>query len=592
MQTILRLAKLVLNYKYQLVAGIFCMLAFALFNVAPVWVLKGIVDGLQTDEVFPLSRFVYVGLAIVGLFSLKGLSFYGQNFLMGALGQKLIRDLREQLFKKIISMPLSFFNKSSTGNLISRITVDLQTLNEAVTVGIVGPLRDIPQIVFLLVTMAIFSWQLSLVSIFLLPPAGWLIVKFGEQSKKVTTKRLNKYGELTGLLTESITGIRVVKAFGMEEYEIERFNKENQGLFKHFLKAIGINSYSNPIIEFVGGVCAAVILSWGGYLIIHDQITGGEFAGFIVAFWALTDPIKKLNGFTIKLQEGSSAAVRIFEILDRGVEIQEVPDAKILPPIKNQIQININRFGYEKDEPVLRDIHLDLKAGTITALVGSSGSGKTTLSNLIPRFYDLCTEDGSIKIDGFDLREITLHSLRTQIAIVTQEVILFNDTVANNISYGDPNCSLEKIKAAAKNGFAHNFIMALPDGYDQIIGEKGARLSGGQRQRIAISRALIKNAPILILDEATSALDTESEKEVEVAIKNLMQNRTTLVIAHRLSTIQNADIIHVLKDGKIIESGGHKELLEQSGEYHKLYDMQFQDTGEYVQQNSESPHHS
>ena len=588
MQTILRLAKLITGYKYQLIAGIFCMLAFAAFNVAPVYVIKKIVDSLQANTIFPLINFVMAGLAIVALFTLKGISFYGQNYLMGALGQRLIRDLRETMFRKIISMPLSFFNKSSTGNLISRITVDLQTLNEAVTIGIVGPLRDIPQIVFLLVTMVIFSWQLSLVSIFLLPPAGWLILKFGQQSKQVTTKRLNKYGELTGLLTESITGIRVVKAFGMEDYEIERFNKENRGLFRHFLTAIGINSYSNPIIEFVGGICAAVILSWGGYLITHDQITGGEFAGFIGAFYLLTDPIKKLNGFTIKMQEGSSAAARVFEILDRSLEIKESPNAAVLPPIKNKIEININQFSYEKDQPVLQDIHLELKAGTITALVGSSGSGKTTLSNLIPRFYDLCATDGAISIDGYDLRDITLHSLRTQIAIVTQEVILFNDTVANNISYGDPNCSWEKIMAAAKNGYAHDFIMELPDGYDQIIGERGARLSGGQRQRIAISRALIKDAPILILDEATSALDTESEKEVEVAIKNLMKNRTTLVIAHRLSTIQNADIIHVLKDGRIIESGGHKELLEKSGEYHKLYDMQFQDPDDYVAQNSGS----
>jgi len=588
MQTIIRLAKLVIGYKYQLIAGIFCMLAFAAFNVAPVYIIKGIVEALQADTVFPLSRFIMVGLAIVALFSLKGISFYGQNYLMGALGQRLVRDLRDKLFRKIISMPLSFFNKSSTGNLISRITVDLQTLNEAITIGIVGPLRDIPQIIILLITMAVFSWQLSLVSIFLLPPAGWLIVKFGQQSKQVTTKRLNKYGELTGLLTESITGIRVVKAFGMEEYEIERFSEENKGLFRHFLKAIGISSYSNPIIEFVGGICAAVILSLGGYLIIHDQITGGEFAGFIGAFWLLTDPIKKLNGFTIKMQEGASAALRIFEILDRGVEIKEIPNAKALPPIQKTIKIDIEKFCYEPEQPVLEDIHIELKAGTITALVGLSGSGKTTLSNLIPRFYDLDPECATIKIDGHNLRDVTLQSLRTQIAIVTQDVILFNDTIANNISYGDPNCSREKIITAARNGYAHDFTMELPDQYDQLIGEKGARLSGGQRQRVAISRALIKDAPILILDEATSALDTESEKEVQAAIENLMKNRTTLVIAHRLSTIQHADIIHVLKDGKIIESGKHKDLLQKSGEYRKLYDGQFQDPIEYLQQHSEA----
>ena len=588
MQTIIRLAKLISKYKYRLIASIFCMLAYAALNASPPYIVKLIVDALNSDRSWPLSRFVMLGLAFVGLFALKGLSFYGQTYLMGSVGQRLVKDLRDWLFKKTIQMPLSFFNKSSSGSLISRFTVDLNTLSEAISMGIGGPLRDVPTIIGLVIWMGMFSWQLSLVSMLLLPPAAWLIVKFGEQSKRVTTKRLNKYGELTGLLTESITGIRVVKAFAMEAYEINRFSKENRSLFGHFLKSVRISSYSYPIIELVGSICAAVILSMGGYLILDNQITGGEFAGFLLAFFLLNVPIKALNGFTIKMQEGASAANRIFEILDRGIEIKEVANPLVLPPIQNTIKIDIKQFCYEEDQPVLQNIHIELKAGTITALVGLSGSGKTTLSNLIPRFYDVTPESGTIKIDGHDLREVTLQSLRKQIAIVTQDVILFNDTVANNISYGDPNCSKDKIIAAAQNGYAHNFIIDLPDGYDQLIGEKGARLSGGQRQRLAISRALIKDAPILILDEATSALDTESEKEVQAAIENLMKNRTTLVIAHRLSTIQHADIIHVLKDGKIIESGKHKELLQKSGEYRKLYDGQFQDPIEYLQQNSQT----
>lgn len=562
------------------------MLSFAFLNVIPVYIIKWIVDALNSDKVWPLSQFIWLGLAFVLMFVLKGISYFGQNYLMGGLGQKLIKELRDKLFKKIVTMPITFFNERTTGNLISHITIDLNTLNEAVTIGIVGPLRDIPQIFVLLGAMYILSWRLFLVSIVILPPAAWLITKFGQQNKQVTTKRLNKYGDLTNLLTETITGIRVVKAFNMEDYEIDRFGKENISLFKFFMKSIRIASYSYPILELIGGICAAFILGLGGYLIIHNIITGGQFAGFISAFWLLTPPIKKLNGLTLKIQEGAAAAIRIYSILDSEITIKDAQNAVDLPPIKNEIHIKIDQFCYEKDQTILQDIDIKLKAGCITAIVGASGSGKTTLSNLILRFYDIAPENGFIQIDQYDLAKVKLKSLRNQIAIVTQDVILFNDTVANNISYGDIDCSRDRIVKAARAGYAHEFICALPDGYEQMVGEKGVRLSGGQRQRIAISRALIKNAPILVLDEATSALDTESEKEVQAAIENLMKNRTTLVIAHRLSTIQHADIIHVMKEGRIVESGNHQELLQRNGEYRKLYDIQFQKPKEFISQNN------
>lgn len=571
-----RIFKLVLNYKLQLFVGIFSMLAFALLNVAPAWYIKPVIDSLNSGKVWPLERFLLVGLAVILLFALKGLAFFGQNFLMGSLGQKIVMELRNKLYRRVILQPIAFFNKQSTGELTSRFTIDVTTLNEAIITGIIAPLRDVPQILFLLGILGYRSWKLSLLALLILPPAAWLISKFGQQSQKVTTKRLDKFGDLSSLLNETITGIRVVKAFNMENYEIGRFEKENRGLYRSFLNSIRINSYSYPTLELIGAICGAAILTYGGYLIIHDDLTGGDFASFILSFFMLNDPIKKMNNITLKLQEGYAAAIRIFSLIDRESEIKDSPTAVTLKPIEDEIRIKINEFSYEADEPVLKDIDLTLKAGTITALVGSSGSGKTTLSNLIPRFYDLDPSEGNIWIDGNNLRDVSLHSLRDQIAIVTQEIILYNDTIANNISYGNIHCSREKIIEAAKIGNADRFIRELPDGYEQEIGEHGVRLSGGQRQRVSISRALIKDAPILILDEATSALDTESEKEVQAAIENLMKNRTTMVIAHRLSTIQHADIIHVLKSGRIVESGTHQELLDFNGEYSKLYHMQFQ----------------
>jgi len=571
-----RIFKLVLKYRFQLIAGIIAMFTFAILNVAPAWYIEPVIDSLSSGNIWPLSRFILVGLAVILIYALRGLSFFGQSYLMGSLGQKIVRELRDKLFQKVVFLPISFFNKQSTGDLTSRFTIDVTTLNQAIITGIIAPLRDIPQIIILLGILIYRSWELSMLAILILPPAAWLISKFGQQNQKVTTTRLHKFGDLSGLLNETITGVRVVKAFNMESYEIDRFKSENQSLFRSFLNSVKIAAYSNPILEMIGAICGAAMLTYGGYLMIHNNITGGEFSSFILSFFMLQDPIKKLNNISLKLQEGYAAAIRIFEIIDMEPEAVETPEAIKLPPIEKEIKVQINTFSYDDDEPVLNDIDLTLRAGTITALVGSSGSGKTTLSNLIPRFYDLDTKDGNIWIDGQNLKDVTLHSLRAQIAIVTQDIILFNDTISNNISYGSIHCSEEQIVEAATVGYAHGFITKLPDGYEQVVGEHGVRLSGGQRQRIAISRALIKNAPILILDEATSALDTESEKEVQAAIENLMRNRTTLVIAHRLSTIQHADIIHVLNQGRIVESGTHQELLDANGEYSKLYNMQFQ----------------
>ena len=576
MQVQAKILRLIFMHKSQLFAGVLMMISFALFSVAPAKYMKDIVDELDSGKVPELSQFLLVGFGIVLIFMFKGVSFFGQNYLMSSLGLKLIRDLRDRLFERIVRLPLSFFNRTPSGDLISRFTTDLNILSEAINVGIAGPMRDLPQIILLLWLMFDRSWQLSLLTFGLIPFIYFLIRRFGRQNNAVTTKRLQKFSDLTGLLTEAISGIRVVKAFNMEQYELDRFNQENDKLYKYFQRSIRIDSYSYPILELLGGVFGAAILTYGGYLIIHQEMTGGDFASFLIAFFMLYEPIKKFNGFTLKIQEGLSAGERIFSILDQEEPIKDQPGAQTLAPLKREIHIQIKAFGYG-DKTVLEGIDLHLAKGSVTALVGASGSGKTTLVNLLPRFYDLQVSQGTIWVDGVDTRSVTLASLRSQIAIVTQEIILFNDLIRNNISYGKVGSRMDEVIEASKAGQAFNFIDQLPKKFNEEVGERGVLLSGGQRQRLSISRALIKDASILILDEATSALDTESEQEVQLAIENLMQDRTSVIIAHRLSTIQHADMIHVLKDGRIVESGTHQELMAKKGEYERLYEMQFRD---------------
>ena len=581
MNQVLKVGRYIFKHKVLAFTSILFMLAYSVFTVAPAHYAKNVVDYLiehiKTGEKIELYRFFAVGALLMLIFALRGMSFFLQNYLMGLLAQRTIRNLRDKLYSRVVFMPISYFDKHRSGDLISRFTVDFVTLNQAIVVGIVGPLRDVPTIIFLFIIMWDRSWMLTMATLILLPIVSKLISVFGKQSNKATSKRLNQFGELSAFLSETITGIRVVKAFIMENYEVKRFTEANRRLYKHFMESVFISSYSVPFLEVTAAFFAVFVITYGGHLINIGKITFGDFMSFIYAFGLLNPPLRQLNGISLKIHEGIASATRVFEVLESDERIEEREDAIEIAPIKKEIRVKINRFSYE-DTEVLKDIDLILKAGTITALVGSSGSGKSTLANLIPRFYDLSEEDGIITIDGVDIRNATLHSLRNQMATVTQEVVLFDDTIRNNISYGNVDCSEEVLINAAKAGYAHDFIMKLPNQYDQKIGEKGVMLSGGQRQRIAISRALIKNAPILILDEATSALDTESEKEVQAAIENLMKNRTSLVIAHRLSTIQHADIIHVMKDGQIIESGSHRELLTRNGEYKRLYDLQFNDT--------------
>ena len=571
-----RLYELIAPLKGWVFFSIVCMVGYNIFTAAPAYYAKDIVDAIAYGDNPELKQYFLVGLGMMIVFAIKGLFFFGHNYSVGHLVQSLIVKLRQQLFDHLVNLSLTFFNRSKTGDLISRFTNDLHVFQNMLQVGVTGPFRDIPQFFLLLGIMFFRSWQLALVTMTIIPVAIFFIQIFGQRNKVAVSQRQISFGDLSSLLVETISGIRVVKAFGMEKYESKRFKDANDDLYKNHMRSIMIDSYSYPVIEIIGAAAGATIVAYGGYLIINDQITAGDFTSFVISFFLLNEPVKKLNGFNLKLQEGIAAVQRIFNILDVKDDIVISPDATKLTSFDREINLNIQAFHYpDQDEPAVKDFQLTLQKGESVALVGSSGAGKTTIANLIPRFYDITR--GEVNIDGHDLRDLDIASLRKLIAIVTQDTILFNDTIASNITYGQPDCSKERMYAAAQAANAHKFILEQSDGYETVIGEKGARLSGGQRQRLSIARALVKDAPILILDEATSALDSESEIEVQQAIEHLMENRTTIVIAHRLSTIRNADRICVMENGQIVEQGTHNELLSKEGRYQQLYEMQFQD---------------
>ncbi len=571
-----RLYDLIAPLKAWVFFSMVCMAGYNIFSAAPAYYAKDIVDAIAYGDNPELKQYFLVGLGMIIVFAVKGLFFFGHNYSVGHLVQSLIVKLRQKLFDHLVNLSLTFFSRSKTGDLISRFTNDLHVFQNMLQVGVTGPFRDIPQFFLLLGIMFFRSWQLAVVTMIIIPIAIFFIQIFGQRNKIAVSKRQISFGGLSSLLVETITGVRVVKAFGMEKYESKRFKDANDDLYKNHMRSIMIDSYSYPIIEIIGASAGATIVAYGGYLIINGQITPGDFTSFVISFFMLNEPVKKLNGFNLKLQEGFAAVRRIFNILDVKDDIVILPNATKLTNFDREISLNIHAFHYpDQDEPAVKDFQLTVQKGEAVALVGSSGAGKTTIANLIPRFYDITR--GEISIDGYDLRDLDLVSLRKMIAIVTQDTILFNDTIASNITYGQPDCSNERMYAAAQAANAHKFIAEQPQGYETVIGEKGVRISGGQRQRLSIARALVKDAPILILDEATSALDSESEIEVQQAIEHLMENRTTIVIAHRLSTIRNTDRICVMEKGQIVEQGTHDELLLREGRYQQLYEMQFQD---------------
>jgi len=565
-----RLLELVKPYWHRLAIAMVCMVGVALCTAALPYLVQPVLDDIFIQKKAEMLKLLSIVVFLI--FFIKALTEWGETYLMSYVGQRIVAQLRQQLYDHLQRLPLSFFDRMPTGLLMSRVTNDVNLVQGAVSNAIAGLLKDPLTLIGLMAVMFAREWQLSLIAMVVLPFAFFPVFKFGRMLRRISTKSQESMGDISVILHETISGSRIVKAFGMEEYEKERFNRENMRNFRYFMKSVMVQALSSPLMEFFGGIAIVFIILYGGHRVIRGVSTPGEFFSFLGALLLLYEPIKRLSRINNVVQEGIAAATRIYDILDTPSMIQDKPDAIQLPPMRHELELSKVQFRYD-NEPVLKDINLKVSAGEVVAIVGVSGAGKSTLVDLIPRFYEVYY--GAILIDGTDIRDVTIDSLRAQIGIVTQQTILFNDTVRNNIAYGDINKSDEEIITAAKAANAYDFIMKLDQGFDTIIGEQGARLSGGERQRLCIARALLKNAPILILDEATSSLDSEAEMEVQRALENLMVGRTTLVIAHRLSTIKNADRIVVISNGRIVEEGHHNELMECDGEYCRLYDMQF-----------------
>ena len=592
-----RLLELVKPYWVKLVLAMICMAFLAGLTATQAYLLKPVFNGVfgKKEVIPPLVKNIIIRLhlgdwflkkdmemlrllppVIILLFLLKGIFNYGQAYFMNFVGLRIIADVREKLYNHLQTLSLSFFTKTPTGILISRITNDVNLIQGAVSNTISGVFKDTFTIIGLVAVAFSQSWKLAIIT-FIIYPLGIIPIKeLGKRMRKFARKGQQRYGLITTFLHETITGNRIVKAFNMEEYEKRRFAEENDRLFRTILKRIRVRALSPPIMELLGGIAAAVIIWVGGYMVTRGELTLGAFISFIAAIFMLYPPIRELSKINLEIQEGLAGASRVFELLDAPTEIKDEEGAIPLSPISKGIDFREITFKYD-EEVVLKDISLHVKVGEVIALVGMSGAGKTSLVNLLPRFYDV--EKGHILIDGYDIRKVTLKSLRDQIGLVTQLTILFNDTARNNIAYGNLKCSDQEIIEAAKAANAHDFIQRLPQGYDTHIGEQGVKLSGGERQRISIARALLKNAPILILDEATSSLDSDSETEVQRALERLMKGRTVFVIAHRLSTIRNAHRIVVLSEGRIMEQGTHDKLMTLNGEFRRLYDLQFKDDG-------------
>jgi subfamily B ATP-binding cassette protein MsbA len=542
-------------------------------------VVRNIIIQLRLEDLFlkkDMEMILLLPIAIILLFLLKGIFDYGQAYLMNFVGLRVVADIRQKLYDHLQGLSLSFFTRTPTGVLISRITNDVNLVQGSVSNAITGLIKDVVTILGLTAVVFYRDWKLGIIAFIVFPIAIIPIKEFGKRLRKFSRKGLQRMGSLTTFLHETITGNRIVKAFNMEEYEKRRFAEENEKYFKIFLKRVKIRAISHPMMELLGGIGVAVILWVGGYSVVRGDMTPGTFFSFMTALLMLYAPVRNLNKVNLEVQEGLAAAARIFELLDTVAEVREAKDAISLPQISKGIEFEEVSFKYDS-EPVLKSLSLHVRVGEIIAIVGMSGAGKTSLVNLLPRFYDV--EEGRVLIDGFDIRKVTLKSLREQIGLVTQQTILFNDTVKNNITYGSLSRSDQEIMEAAKAANAHDFILRLPQGYETMIGEGGVKLSGGERQRLSIARAILKNAPLLILDEATSSLDSDSENEVQIAMDALMKGRTVFVIAHRLSTIRNAHRIIVLSKGEMIEQGTHEELMSLNGEYRRLYDLQFRDDG-------------
>ena len=553
--------------------AVLSMILYSSTNGVMPFLVRHIFDDVfSSKNVFALK---VLPLVIIATFVARGIFGFGSTYLTEYVGQRIIADLRNQLNEHVQRLSLSFFNRTPTGTILSRITNDVALVRSALTDAVASILKDGTSLIVLIMVAFWQDWLLSLIAFVVFPASVLPIIRLSRRLRGFSKKGQVSMANLTVLLQETVQGNRVVKAFGMEEYEQRRFAEENDRLFKLSMKATVIRAFTNPMMEILAAFGIAGVVFYGGHSVIEGGRTQGAFLAFLTALFLLYDPFKGLAKTNNVIQQGLAAAERVFELLDTKTDVPDRAGARQLGLVRDGIEFHHVGFRYEHDM-VLKDVNLRIGRGELVALVGMSGGGKSTLADLLLRFYDV--NEGAITIDGVDIRDYSLESLRAQIALVTQHTFLFNDTVRDNIAYGSIDGGMEAIIAAAKAANAHEFIEDLPNGYDTVIGELGFKLSGGQRQRLAIARALLKNAPILVLDEATSALDNESERLVQVALETLMSGRTTLVIAHRLSTIRRADRIVVLSAGRVVEQGTHDELLALNAEYRKLHDLQFQDS--------------
>ncbi len=519
-----------------------------------------------------LEMLNYVVMVILILFIFKGIFFFGRTYLINKLSQLVIHDIRNAIYKKIQNFSLDYFTKSATGHLVSRITYDVDILKGTISVGITDLVYQLFSMVFLAVIVFYINWKWALMSFGLVPLVAIPIFRIGKMIKKISTQAQEKMGDLNRKLFETISGVRIVKAFSMEDEEITKVGNHNYAFYKIMMKLQRRALVLGPMTEFVGACGAAVVLYYGGREVINQRMSFGIFMLFLGALLSLIRPCRRLSEIHSINQQGLAAAKRIFDVLDAPIKVGEKKNAKELKLIEKEITFENVSFGYD-EKLILKNINLKVKKGEVIGLVGASGVGKTTLVNLIPRFYD--PVKGKIKIDGTDIRDVTFKSLRAQIGIVTQDLMLFHDTVRNNIAYSRYEASDEEVIKAAKIAEAHEFIEDLPHGYDEVIGDMGVKLSGGQKQRLAIARAILNNPPILILDEATSQLDAESTRLVQEALDNLLVDRTAFIIAHRLATVKKIQRILVFDNGEIVEEGTHEELLKKNGVYRKLSDLEF-----------------
>jgi len=576
MKTLWRIVEYLKPYRLRLLVAFFCSAGVATLQGATALLVSPVLEDIFIDRNRELL--LILPLVLLGVTVLKASFSYGQSYLMGYVGQWLIADVRQQLFIQIIRLPIRFHDANSSGRLMARVISDVNEMANAIP----SVLKDMFQqgLTFLaLISVAFYqNWKLATVVLVVLPLSAYVLLRVGKRIRTLSNRGQESIGSMASVLKEAFSGIKIVKAYGQEEKEFERFSLMNKAIRRVKVKSAQASAFSSPMLEIIG-VCGVSFIIWyGGGLVIAGEMKSGEFFSFLTALFMAYGPVRKMSGANAAIQRALAGGQRVFSVLDLESELSKDEGKKSLPTIQRQLEFSNVSFTYEgAEEPSLTAINLTVRVGEVVALVGASGSGKTTLVSLVPRFYR--PSDGKVMIDGVDIRLVDRSSLRRQIGIVSQETVLFDDLIRNNIAYGRTDATEEQIIEAARAAYAWEFIERLPQGLDTFVGENGLRLSGGQRQRLAIARAILRDPPILILDEATSALDSESEQLVQQALANLMKARTTLVIAHRLSTVQHADRLVVMRRGRIEEIGTHDELLRKGGLYTRLYQTQFQLTG-------------